>query len=195
MPSKLPPLPGFTVHPLTAERWDDFVQLFGETGACGGCWCMYWRVMRPEFERRKGSGNKRAMKKIVNGGEVPGLIAYVKNKPVGWCSVAPRTAFPRMARSKIMKPVDDQPAWSVVCLFVAREYRRQKLSVRLLKAAIAYAKKQKVKVLEGYPTDHKDRTIPDPFVYQGLASAFREAGFTEILRRSPSRPIMRYVIK
>jgi len=195
MPPKLPPLPGFAVHPLTPDRWDDFVQLFGKTGACGGCWCMYWRITHSQFEKRKGAGNKRAMKKIVTSGEVPGLLAYAGDEPIGWCSVAPRAAFPRMAGSRIMKPVDDLPVWSVVCLFIAKGYRRKKVSVRLLKAAVAYAKRHQAQIVEGCPTDPGDRTIPDPFAFHGLASAYREAGFVEIIRRSATRPIMRYVIR
>jgi len=191
MPTRLPRLTGFTIFPVTRDRWGDFVQLFGGRGACGGCWCMFWRLKRSEFEKQKGAGNRRAMKRIVDRGEPPGLLAYVDGRPVGWCSLAPRETFPPLGRSRILRPVDDQPVWSIVCLFVAKEFRHKKISVRLLKAAVDYARKHGARIVEGYPTEPRKDTIPDVFAYQGLASAYLQAGFTEAARRSPMRPIMR----
>ncbi len=178
-------------HPVTPKRWRDLEKLFGERGACGGCWCMCWRLKRSQFEKQKGAGNKKALKKIVAAGKVPGLLAYAGREPVGWCSVAPREAFPVLENSRILKRVDDQPVWSASCFFVARPYRRQGLSVKLLRAAVAYAKKKGARMVEGYPVEPKKTPMPDVFAWTGLAGAFRQAGFKEVLRRSPTRPIMR----
>lgn len=182
-------------HPVSVERWPDMVQLFGEGGACGGCWCMFWRLKRSDFSRQKGPANKRAMKSIVDSGEVPGILAYDGKRAVGWCSVAPRERFESLARSRVLKPVDDRPVWSIVCLFVEKSYRRQKVSVGLLKAAAAYAGSQGAKIVEGYPVQPSQPSWPDAFVYTGLPSAFLAAGFKEVLRRSKSRPIMRKAVR
>ncbi|MCH7986885.1 MAG: GNAT family N-acetyltransferase [Acidobacteria bacterium] len=182
-------------HPVTPKRWRDLEKLFGERGACGGCWCMCWRLKRSQFEKQKGAGNKKALKKMVAAGEVPGLLAYAGREPVGWCSVAPREAFPVLENSRILKRVDDQPVWSASCFFVARPYRRQGLSVKLLRAAVAYAKKKGARMVEGYPVEPKRSPMPDVFAWTGLADAFRRAGFKEVLRRSPTRPIMRYLAR
>ncbi len=179
-------------HPVTPKRWCDLEKLFGERGACGGCWCMCWRLKRSQFEKQKGAGNKKALKKIVDAGEAPGLLAYAGREPVAWCSIAPRENYPRLERSRILKKVDDQPVWSAICFFVARPYRRQGLSVKLLRAAVAYAKKKRARMVEGYPVEPKKSPMPDVFAWTGLADAFRRAGFKEVLRRSPTRPIMRY---
>jgi GNAT superfamily N-acetyltransferase len=184
----------YTFEPLTPERWDDFDALFGPRGACGGCWCMYWLVSGAEFDRQKGPGNKQAMQAIVFSGQTPGLLAYSAGKPVGWCALAPRPIYKRLERSRILKPVDDQPVWSVVCFFVDKAFRKQGLTVGLLKAAVRYAAKNGAHILEGYPVEPKAGKLPDPFVYTGLASAFKKAGFVEELRRSETRPIMRYYI-
>ena len=109
-------------HPLTYERWPDFELLFGEKGACGGCWCMWWRLKRSEFEKQKGKGNKQMMKKLIKSGEIPGIIAYYDNQPVGWCSISPRERFYALERSRILKRIDDKPVWSVVCFFIAKPY-------------------------------------------------------------------------
>jgi GNAT superfamily N-acetyltransferase len=180
-------------HPVTPDRWTDLESLFGPRGACGGCWCMYWRLTHSEFNQFKGDSNRRFLKSIVDSGEVPGLLAYQAGVPVGWVSVEPRPAFSALERSRILKPVDEQPVWSVVCFFVARGSRRKGVTVALLKAAVEYARQQGAEIVEGYPVEPKDAKVPDPFVYTGLASAFRQAGFKEVLRRSGTRPIMRYV--
>ena len=178
------------IVPATPDRWPDLERLFGDRGACGGCWCMTWRLPHAVYERNKGGANKRAFKKIVMSGDVPGLLAYANDQPVGWCSVAPRAVFSFLERSRILKPVDDKPVWSVSCLFVLRQYRGQGISVRLLKAAIDHARRQGAPAIEGYPHD-PDAKMPDAFAWTGVASAFRRAGFTEVVRRSSHRPIMR----
>jgi GNAT superfamily N-acetyltransferase len=182
-------------YPLTPPRWKDLEALFGERGACGGCWCMWWRLKRSEFKKQKGEGNRKAMKKIVDSGEAPGLLAYMNGRSVAWCSVAPREAFSALERSRILKRVDDKPVWSVVCFFVAKPFRRKGITMKLLRAAVEYAKKQGARIVEGYPVEPKKPKMPDLFAYHGLASTFRKAGFVEVIRRSETRPIMRYFIK
>lgn len=180
-------------QPLTPGRWKDAVALFGERGACGGCWCMFWRQTRTEYEQNKGERNKNRFRKIVEKGPAPGILAYDGRTPVGWCCLAPRSDFSTLSRSRVLQPVDDQPVWSVVCFFVARPYRRKGLSVALLKAAAEFAKKKGAKIIEGYPVE-SGKSQPDAFMYTGLSTAFRKAGFQEVTRRSKSRPIMRFQI-
>ncbi|MDH7564497.1 MAG: GNAT family N-acetyltransferase [Candidatus Bathyarchaeota archaeon] len=180
-------------HPLTSERWADLEKLFGKHGASGGCWCMWWRISRADFIKNKGERNRKALKEIVDSGQIPGILAYIDGQPVGWCAVAPRESFPALERSRTLKRVDDKPVWSIVCFFVAKPFRRKGLTVKLLEAAIKYVEEKGGSMVEGYPTDSA-KAQPDPFVYTGLASSFRRAGFVEVLRRSKSRLIMRYVI-
>lgn len=156
---------------------------------------MLWRLTHAEFERQKGQGNKEAMKAIVEAGAVPGILAYLDERPIGWCAIAPRANYPALARSRVLKPIDDTPVWSVACLFVAKEHRRKGISVQLLSAAVEYVRQQGGKVVEGYPVEPKSRTMPAAFVWTGLAAAFLSAGFVECARRSETRPIMRYEIE
>jgi GNAT superfamily N-acetyltransferase len=179
---------------LRKESWKDFETLFGEKGACGGCWCMYWRLRNKEFENQKGEGNKRAMKNLANKNEQIGIIMYLNNEPIGWCSFAPREDFTRLANSKILKPVDDKPVWSITCFFIDKNFRRQGYSVKMLKGVIGYCKKRKVRILEGYPVEPKKNKMPPAFAWTGIAAAFSQAGFKEVARRSETRPVMRYRI-
>jgi len=183
-----------TFKPVTPDNWRDFETLFGERGACGGCWCMFWRLKRSEFERQKGAGNKAAMRALVDSKEVPGILAYFGGEPVGWCAVAPRESYTALERSRILKPIDAKPVWSISCFFVAKPFRRQGVSVKLLEAAVKYAGKRGALIIEGYPVEPQG-AMPDAFVWHGLASAFRAAGFKECARRSETRPIMRRAIR
>jgi hypothetical protein len=152
---------------------------------------MYWRLSHSQYEDQHGEINRRNMKALVDSGSIPGILAFSSDEPVGWCSIAPREEFSTLARSRVLKPVDDQPVWSVVCFFVARSQRRMGLTVKLLQASVVYARTNGASIVEGYPVEPKSGTVPDVFVYTGLYSAFVQAGFTEVLRRSETRPIMR----
>jgi GNAT superfamily N-acetyltransferase len=175
---------------LTTETWDDFEKLFGKRGACAGCWCMFFRCSRKEFDANQGAGNRKAMLRLVKGGASPGILLYKDAEAVGWCAVAPREEYVALERSRVMGAVDEKPVWSVTCFFIAKQHRKQGLSVALLEAAVAFAKKKGAKIVEGYPQD-LSKPQADAFVYHGLASTFEKAGFREVERRSPTRPIMR----
>jgi predicted GNAT family acetyltransferase len=181
--------------PVTPKRWSDFETLFGARGACGGCWCMLWRLKRSEFEQQKGEKNKQAMRAIIESGKVPGILAYHRKQTIAWCSVAPRQQFPALERSRILKRLDDQPVWSISCLFVEKNHREKGVSVQMAKAAIDYVAQKGGKILEAYPVEPKKDRAPPAFVWTGLAAGFKKAGFVECARRSETRPIMRYYIK
>jgi len=182
-------------HPFTKDRWKDFVKLFGKRGACGGCWCMWWRQTAKEYEASKGDKNRRKMNRLVTSGAVPGILAYHDGDPVGWCAVAPRSDYTRLSRSRILKPVDDNPVWSIVCLFVMKRYRDRGVSSSLIGAAIEFVRGRGGKIVEAYPVEPKNNRMPDVFAFHGLAVSFTRAGFREVARRSETRPVMRYKIK
>jgi GNAT superfamily N-acetyltransferase len=156
---------------------------------------MWWRLKRSEFDKMKGEGNRRAHKRIVDAGEIPGILAYEDGQPVGWVAVARREVYSALERSRILKRIDNEPVWSVVCFFVSKPFRGKGLTGKLLKNAIEYVKKQGGNIIEAYPVEPKTSKIPDVYAYTGLVSTFKRAGFVEVLRRSETRPIMRYFIK
>lgn len=180
--------------PVTKDKWSDFKTLFGERGACGGCWCMLWRLTRKEFESQKGAGNRSAMKDIIQSGKIPGILGIFRGQPVAWCSVAPRDHFPSLGRSRILKPLDDLPVWTITCLFVEKQHRRAGVSIRMITAAVEHVKKRGGTIVEAYPVEPRKNKMPDVFAWTGLASAYLKAGFVECARRSETRPIMRYFI-
>ncbi len=180
-------------HPLTQKLWRDFELLLGRKGACGGCWCMYWKLRGKDFSENTGNTTRQMQKAIVDSKVVPGLLAYSDGYPVGWIAIEPRSVYPKLAHSRILRPVDDREVWSITCFFVDKKQRRKGITVELLKAAISHVKTQGGEIVEGYPVDTQ-KSQPDPFIYTGTVSAFKQAGFKEIARYSPTRPIFRFAI-
>ncbi|MCZ6836699.1 MAG: GNAT family N-acetyltransferase [Planctomycetota bacterium] len=183
--------PKITIRPLTPNRWDDLVTLFGSRGACGGCWCMTPRLKRKDFETGKGAKNRRRFRDIVKRSEEPGVLAYLGRTPIGWCGIAPREVFIQLSNSRVLKPIDDQPVWSVTCLFIEKEYRRRGVSSALLEGAVKFARRKGARIIEGYPVLPRKGDMPDAFAWMGLPGSFEKAGFVEAHRHSPNRPIMR----
>jgi len=188
-----------TIHPLTPDRWTGLETLFGPRGAYSNCWCAFWRIRRADFNRLSGAGRKAVLHEATFKGEAPGLLAYVGGQPVGWCSVGPREQFGALENSRTLKRLDDQPVWSIVCFFIAREHRRQGLMADLLGGAVEYSRSRGARIVEGYPLDLDVPRLAGQGLhgcsgYMGIAAAYRKAGFVLAGRASETQLIMRYSI-
>jgi ribosomal protein S18 acetylase RimI-like enzyme len=180
----------FEAHPLTKARWGDLVELF-DRPIVRTCFCMFYRK---SGDTGAGSKNRRALKALVDKGLVPGIIGYEDGVPVAWVSLGPREDYERLQRSPIMKPVDDRPVWSIVCFFVDSGARGRGLSERMLRAAVDYARSRGARLVEAYPVDKATRSHPDDMFF-GAKSLYDRAGFREVARRKPTRPVVRKVLR
>lgn len=181
-------------RPVLPPELGNMEKLFEQMGSNKGCWCMWWRLKRKEFDRKYGEGNRKAMKAVVESGQVPGILAFLDDVPIGWCSVAPRENFPVLDRSPVLKRVDDQPVWSIVCFFIARPFQGQGLMSRLINAALSYARENGATIVEAYPVIPEASKNPEMQTYTGVISVFEKMGFVEVVRRSAIRPIMRFTV-
>jgi GNAT superfamily N-acetyltransferase len=120
----------------------------------------------------------------------PGVIACRDGEAVAWCGVAPRAKQQRLARSRVLAPVDDAAVWSISCSVVAKEQRRQGLMRPLISAAVAHASAYGARIVEAYPIDPR-RKLSSAELYTGTLAAFLDLNFEEVARRSPHRPIVR----
>jgi len=184
----------YRFFPLTPDRWADFESLFGPKGACAGCWCMFWRVPRSQFTKGQGEPFRQEMRKLVDDGTVPGLLAYDGSVPVGWISIGRREEFVLLKHSRVLAPVDDQPVWSIVCFFIAKNHRKKGLMLPLIQAAVEHARKNSARIVEAYPMDPYKR-LGGVSAFVGITPVFRKAGFMEAARRSEHHPVMRKVLK
>jgi GNAT superfamily N-acetyltransferase len=186
---------------LTPARWNDFESVFRAKGCsvARGCWCVFYRVSGDELPAPpagvpRAERNRLWMKSRVDAREFIGLIAYRGDEPVGWISFGPRAAFRKLERSPVMKPVDERAVWSVICFVVPGALRGQGIARALLAAAIDHARRKRVPMLEAYPVDRTTRG-PDDALWFGTRAMFADAGFVEVARRKPRRPIMRLALR
>jgi len=185
-----------TVLPATPDRWRDLETVFGSRGCsvARGCWCMFYRRTGSQTSWPVGGSrsktNRAALRKLVDSGPPPGLIAYQGKEAVGWVSLGPREDFARLQRSPVMKPVDDKPVWSIVCFVVPSAHRRQGVAHALLRAAIDHARKHGATLVEAYPVDKPGRSN-DESLWFGAKSMYDRAGFKEVARRKRARPVVR----
>jgi predicted GNAT family acetyltransferase len=187
-------------EPLTAENWPAFERLFGAQGACMGCWCMYWRLPRKQYDAARGPKAKRLFKRRVKQGPPPGVVAFEGEEAVGWLQIGPRTDTPQWSTprrvSAPLRPEDaeDEGVWAATCFFVKAGKRRQGASDALLKAGLALARKSGARVVEACPIETEGRIDPVS-LYVGHAGVFRRAKFKEVARRKDNRPLMRLVLR
>ena len=187
------------IQPLDASHWKDLETLFGGPGGSQvrGCWCMcYRRSGRSDkpADMTYGQFNKCSLKALVDRGIVPGLVGYRGGRPVAWVSLGPRQDYAKLARSSVMKPIDDKPVWSIVCFYTAKEARGQHLAEAMLKGAIEYARSCGARLLEAYPVDGRGR-IADDSMWFGAKGMYDRMGFVEVARRKPTRPVVRKALR
>jgi GNAT superfamily N-acetyltransferase len=176
------------IRPATAELWPALEDLFGKHGASNGCWCMYWRI--PAYGSRPGAENRRDLRAIVERGPPPGLLAFSGELAVGWCQLTPRTDIPQVRGKRFFVAVDETPVWSISCFYVRAGWRRKGVTAALIAGAETAARAAGAPALEVYPVDPQ-KQVGAGNLYTGVASTFAKAGFVEVARRSPTRPIMR----
>jgi len=169
------------------------VELFGSKGACGNCWCMYYRLSRTDFKEGKSEdGNKNAMKELVWENKPAGVLGLYEEQAIAWCAFAPREDFIKLERSRVHKRIDDEMVWSIPCFFIDKRFRRNGISVALLKGVIEYATAKGIRIIEAYPTIPTQEKLPDAFAWIGLYTSFERAGFEIVDRTSGNRPMVRY---
>lgn len=186
--------------PLTLDRFNDLDTVFSQKGCsfARDCWCMGYRISgKIKTADGKPPANpkayrKRRLKALAGQTPSPGLIAYDEaGAPVGWVAVGPRVAFPRLQNSPIMKPVNDLHAWAIVCFVVPTPYRGKGIAKALIRHAVAHAQEHGAPSVEAFPFD-RDTQMQSQWLWHGALPMFKEAGFKEIARRKPDRPVMAY---
>jgi GNAT superfamily N-acetyltransferase len=150
---------------------------------------MWFRLTRREWDAAGRDGRKRAFRMLVERGPPPGVLGYLGEAPVAWVALSPRGEQPVIERSRVTRPLDDRPAFAVTCFYLAPRHRRSGLMRPLIRAAVAEARRQGARLVEAYPADAPPERRATGF--RGLLRPFLDAGFVEVGRRSPTRPILR----
>jgi len=184
---------------LESTDWETFHRLLGKNGGCGGCWCMAWRVPRGGalWEETKGEQAKRQMKRLIATGGAHGILAFERDEAVGWCSIGPRTHFPRLDRVRAYRRDDTEGIWSINCFYIPRAQRGRGISRLLLDAAVKAARRHGARALEGYPVTltRAGERLPAAFSWMGPLTIFEDRGFTLVQALAPSRPLVRISLR
>lgn len=191
------------VQPATADRWDDLVTVFGRRGEDRSwCWCRLFLSSGAEESSSSGPipDNRQALwQEITHAATPPGLIAYVGDHPVGWTRVGPRSGFPRVGSNRALTRVltEDPGAWWVTCFAIDSSHRRSGVGSALLEAAVTFARRHGATAVEGHPVDVAALTaarVSGSALYTGTMAMFVAAGFSEVARTFPTRPVMQLLM-
>ena len=177
-------------RPVTADNLADLERFSRDHGKFRYCSCMRWRMTSSEFRRSDKSKRIEALRDEVTSGRSTGVLAYADGVPVGWCSIAPHEEFRGLGRYRKLARIDDGAVWSVTCFFVDRLYRRNGLTVDLLKAAVRHASDNGACVVEGYPVNPTAAS----YTYMGTPSTFIRAGFSDVTPPGRERRMFRIIL-
>jgi len=159
------------VVPVTPERLNDVAALFSTSRVVTQCWCMWPRLVCGLF-RPGDTANRDAMTRLIWSAEVPGVIALVEQRPVGWCAVGRRHDYPQYGEVS-----RDDDAWAVPCLFVAEAARGAGVGQALVKAALVHCRASGASKVHGPPP----RWQPGgPDATAAAVAAFLNNGFERV---------------
>ena len=183
------------IDPVTVDRLEDLADLFESHVATRGCWCMAFMGTYADFlDGWRGGGNRERFEERAAATDLPmGLLAYEDDRPVGWCSVGPRSRYERAIgpRAKILKgrdPREDDDVWLVTCFFIRVGFRAAGITYKLLEAATELARQHGAKAIEGFPLS-SDTPSADEFI--GRERLFEACDYECVARPSPRRAVMR----
>lgn len=170
-------------HPVTPDRFEDFADVVNKNRRATHCWCLSHRLQAKEIEELGGTGTgarERAMRSLCEREHPPGVVTYLDGEPVGWCNIGPRSEITRLAKSALMRPVDDLPVWSIVCVVVRSGFRRRGVTEHLIEGAVAYAAANGAPAVEAHPVDPGDERMDLTMAFVGTRGMFEKAGFAVV---------------
>ena len=179
-------MPPLTFHQVDEARWDDFERLFAGRGGPKSCWCMVWRAEGLETRQTKGPERKAALEARVRNKVPIGLLGYLDDEPVAWCSIAPRPTYRRLGGPDVHGQAPDS-VWSLACFFAHRKLRGQGVTSQMIDAAVAHARANGASVVEAYPVEPGSPS----YRFMGYLPAFEAAGFDHVGVAGSRRHVMR----
>ncbi|MGD9530727.1 GNAT family N-acetyltransferase [Pseudonocardia sp.] len=168
---------GFDTRPVTPDRVDDFVAVANPNRRPTHCWCLAHRLTAKEVAEL-GPDRETAFRALCARENPPGLIGYADGEPVGWCSIGPRAENTRLSRSTLIRPIDDLPVWSIICVVIRGGHRKHGYTTPLIEGAVAHAASRGAPAVESYPVDAAGGRIDTTMAFVGTRTMFEKAGFT-----------------
>lgn len=177
---KLDSMPWQT-HPLTPARFEDFADVVNPNRRTNHCWCLSHRIGAKDIDALGDGSREEAMRALCRKRFKPGVILYDDGLPVGWCSISPRSEIPRLVASALIRPIDEVPVWSIICVVVRSGHRRKGVTAHLLEGAVTYAESRGAPAIESYPVDPAGR-MDLTMAFVGTKAMFEAVGFEVVGR-------------
>jgi len=193
-----------TIVPANEASWEDLQAVLGTRGDPSRCQCQRY-TMQPRESWASVGAEELAVRLRTQtdcahpeSGTTSGLVAYLDGEPVGWCAVAPRTAYPRLLRSTRVpwagraEDKTDVGVWAVTCFVTRAGFQRRGISRALARATVDFARQRGARALEGYPMiTQPGQEIISGELHVGSRSIFEAAGFKEVSHPTLRRVVMR----
>lgn len=178
----------------SVDRFADVKHALTGGGDGGSCWCQWWMLRNKDFQASTNDERRDLLRGDLEATPASALLAYVDGEAAGWVKVSPRPDQPRLALTRNYRqspePFDDPDVWAITCFVVRKEFRGDGLANRLLTAAVDHARTHGARVVEGYPIDTTAKKTSSNELFHGALSSFLDAGFTEVARPAPARPLV-----
>lgn len=167
----------FDTRPVTPDRVDDFVAVANPNRRASHCWCLSHRLTAREVSDLGDGSRESAFRELCGRENPPGVIGYDDGEPVGWCSIGPRSENTRLSGSRLIRPLDDLPVWSIICVVVRGGHRRRGYTTPLIEGAVGYAASRGAPAVESYPVDPGSERIDLTMAFVGTRAMFEKVGF------------------
>ena len=164
---------------MTPDRFDDFADVINRSRRVDHCWCLSHRLQAAKIEGLGDGSREQAMRRLCARANPPGVVTYRDGEPVGWCNIGPCAEITRLVHSRLIRPIDDLPVWSIVCVVVRAGHRRQNVTAPLPEGAVAYAASREALCVEAYPVDPPGR-MNQTMAFVGTKSMFERVGFRAV---------------
>ena len=189
----------WATHPVTTRRFDDFADVINPNRRDTHCWCLSHRLRVKDIDALGDGSRESAARAMSEGRSTFGVVTYCDGLPVGWCHVAPREEIPRLVASKLIRPIDDLPVWSIICVVVRSGHRRQGVTGHLIEGAVSYAAARGAPAVESYPVDTRGGRMDLTMAFVGTRAMFENCGFevigqTDAVASRMPRLVMRRVL-
>lgn len=172
-----------TVHPMTADRVDDWLRFFDHDAFAdnpdwASCYCLEPHVpATPELPERAWRATRATMAERLRGGTTFGYLAYIDDRPAGWVNASLRADY---GLYRLVDPTGPEPSSviGVSCFVIAPPYRRHGVAASLLDRVIADAPARGASWIEGYPRNTPEANDANHF--RGPRSMYNARGFEPI---------------
>lgn len=175
-----------TIHPVTEDRIDDWIDFFDHDAFAGNpdwasCYCLEPHLpAADETPERPWREIRAAMVDRLRAGGAFGYLAYVDETPAGWVNASLRSDY---GLYQMVDPDGPDPSLvvGVSCFIVAPPYRHHGMAATLLDRVIADAGERGARWVEGYPYDQPEDS--DAGHFRGPRHVYEARGFQAVERR------------